>query len=143
MYSRDWGFDSFWNSFQDLQRVLDDVGRTAGDVRKGTPFLARAAPGMNVWANDSAVVVTSEVPGVDPSSIGITVMGDTLTVTGKRRFTVDGQEDGHAAEFNRSIQLPYRVDADRTEARCSNGLLSIAMHRPEQEKPRKIAITAA
>jgi HSP20 family protein len=84
------------------------------------------------------LVITAEVPGVDPASIAVNVMGDAVTISGKRAAGADG-----AVSFTRTVHLPFRVDADRTEARCANGELNVALHRPEAERPRTIAVKTA
>jgi HSP20 family protein len=141
MYTHDSGF---WNVFSDLDRLFDSVGRNVGATRRGTPFLSCPAPALNVWGNDEALLVTSELPGVEPASIGITVHGDTLTVKGKRVLApAQEQQAERSAEFERSLQLPYRVDADKTQAHCRDGVLSVTLHRLAADKPRAISITAA
>jgi HSP20 family protein len=120
----------FWNTISDMERLLDHASRSLS--RRGAP--GRAAP-LNIWANQDELTITSEVPGVDPASITATVLGDTLTVSGKRTE--------HGDDFERSVSLPFRVDPDRTEARVANGILTVALRRPESEKPRKIQVTAA
>jgi hypothetical protein len=42
--------------------------------------------------------------------------------------------------FTRTVQLPYRVDPDRVEARLEDGVLRLSLGRPEQDKPRRIEI---
>jgi HSP20 family protein len=138
MYMNEWAFS---NVLQDMERFLEQVSRSVSTARVGTPFLGHSMPALNVWENDDAFVVTGEMPGVDPDSIGISVLGDTLTVSGKRVFDYgQNQEIDRTKEFNRSIQMPYRVDADRTEAHCRDGVLTVVLHRPESEKPRKITV---
>ncbi|HEX3132652.1 MAG TPA: Hsp20/alpha crystallin family protein [Planctomycetota bacterium] len=138
MFANDWTLSRM---FQDMERLLEHAGYGARPGR-GVPFLSHATPALNIWANDDALVVTGEIPGVDPASVTISVLGDTLTITGKRDFA-HGQQPLRTEEFNRSIQVPYAVDADRTEARCKDGLLTVVLHRPETEKPRKITVQAA
>ena len=71
---------------------------------------------------------------------------DTLTLRGTRRPAADDQATYHRHErwsgtFTRSLQLPYRVDADRIEAHLENGVLRLSLPRPETDKPRRVAIT--
>jgi HSP20 family protein len=131
----------------EAERLLDEVARAFAG-RRVTAFLGRSEPAVNVWVDDAdAVVVTCEVPGVDPNRLGITVLGDILTVRGRRRSVDDGDEAepgaGEISEFSRSLQLPFRVDPDRTEARVRDGVLEVSLHRPESEKPRRIAVHPA
>src|SRR4051812_35150120 len=81
-----------WSPFSDVERMLDDLGRAYGRSRRldGTA--------LNVWANDEAVAVTAEVPGVDPGSIDLSIVGDTLTVAGKREV---GAAEAKEANWHR------------------------------------------
>lgn len=130
------GFTSTRNPFRDLERLVEEL---TGSFQRSFPTSDRLSEvPLNVWSNDQVVVVTAETPGVDPSSIGVNVLGDAVTISGKR-------QSGAQAEttFTRTVHLPFRVDADRTEARCTDGVLTIALHRPEAERPRTISVKAA
>jgi HSP20 family protein len=45
--------------------------------------------------------------------------------------------------FSRAVQLPYRVDPDKVQARFSNGILEIELERLDADRPKKIEIHAA
>ena len=47
-----------------------------------------------------------------------------------------------SGEFVRNISLPFRVDPDRVEATVQDGVLRISLHRPEQDKPKRIKVSA-
>jgi HSP20 family protein len=121
---------AFLTGFRDLERLVDEMHQAFG-----RPSLASAAatPAINVWGDEQRLVLTAEVPGVDPAALGVNVLGDTLTVS--------GTADGH--EFARSLQLPYRIDSERTEAQCKDGVLTVTLHRPEADKPRAITVAGA
>ena len=106
-------------------------------------------PAVNVWQGEEAVALTAELPGVEPDAIDINVKDNVLTISGERRppdmpeaATWHRQERGYG-RFSRAVRLPYRVDESRVEARFQNGVLRIAIGRPEEDKPRKIEIKAA
>lgn len=110
---------------------------------------ASAFPAVNVWQGDEAVAITAELPGVDPSDIEISVKDDVLTLSGERK--APGLPEGarwHRNErsygkFSRAIRLPFRASDDRVEARMTDGVLRIVIGRPDEDKPRRIAIKAA
>ena len=131
------GFTASRNPFRDLERLVDEL---TGSFQRSFPSAADRAGEvpLNVWANDQVVVVTAEAPGVDPASIAVNVLGDAVTISGKRPARTHGE-----TTFSRTVHLPFRVDADRTEARCTDGVLTIALHRPEAERPRTIAVKVA
>jgi HSP20 family protein len=132
-----------------MDRLRRRMNRLWADWPTTTGYRWRAAPSypaMNVWTNDEGGVVTAELPGVDPDEIDISVEDDTLTVRGSRQ--ADGPEEGvtyHRRErgrggFARSVQLPFRVEADQVEATFDQGVLTIELPRAESDKPHKIAI---
>ena len=106
-------------------------------------------PAFNVWGTNDQVVVTSEIPGIDPNSIDISVSGTTLTVRGLR--DPEQEEKGvsyHRRErwygkFSKTIELPFTIEAEKVEARFSKGILYITLPRSETEKPRKVKVKSA
>ena len=103
---------------------------------------------MNVWTNQDGVVVTAELPGINPEDLDISVQNENLTLRGSR--TPDEVEEGvtyHRRErssgsFVRSLQLPFNVDSDQVEASYAKGVLRITLPRADADKPKKIAIKA-
>jgi HSP20 family protein len=105
-------------------------------------------PLINVWADGDKMLVTSELPGVDPRDVDISVTGKTVTLRGSRMTedTCVGEcrhrRERWSGTFTRSIELPFVVDQDKVEARYSRGVLHLALPRAEADRPRKIAIKA-
>jgi HSP20 family protein len=132
--------------WQEMDRVQREMNRL---MSSNFPF--RNAPGypaVNVWANQEELVITAEAPGVNAEDIDVSVVGETLTLSGVRRpdEITEGtryhrQERGYG-KFVRTVQLPYIVDVERVQAEFKNGILSITMPRAEADKPRKIAVKA-
>ena len=104
-------------------------------------------PAINVWANkDEGVIVTAELPGINPDNVNISVTGDTLTLSGSRQpEATDETAQYHRrertyGEFNRTFELPYSVNASKVEASMQQGTLRVTLPRAEAEKPRQISI---
>jgi HSP20 family protein len=132
-----------WTEMERLQREMNRL--FAGVSRQAAP----AFPAMNIWANEEGLVVTAELPGVEVTDIDISVVGDTLTLSGTRQpETLAEGERYHRRErrygkFSRAFQLPCQIDANKVEAVFEKGILQISLPRVESEKPKKIAIRAA
>jgi HSP20 family protein len=95
------------------------------------------------------LVVNAEVPGIDVKDIDISVVGETLTLSGARKSEdleegsrYHRQERG-SGKFNRSVELPFPVDIDKVEATFKNGVLHISLPRSEADKPKKIVVKSA
>lgn len=136
-----------WDPFAEMRRMQAEMDRLFADF-EGRPTPGGGPP-VNLWLGDDSVVVTAEVPGVAPGDIDITVREDTLTIQGKRQpAAVDGEVAWHRrervfGEFARTVELPFRVDADRVDARFVNGVIQIELQRPEADKPKRIPIKAS
>lgn len=113
------------------------------------PAAVPAYPAVNVWQGSDSAAVTAELPGVAPEDLDISVKNNVLTIAGERKAPEVGDDAGWLrrerayGRFSRIVQLPFRVDRDRVEARFENGVLQIELHRPEEDKPRRIDIKAA
>lgn len=143
---RRYRYPSIWREMDRLQREMNRL-YNAGFEGRSRP--APSYPAMNIWTSDDDAVVTAEVPGVDPKDMDISVVGDTLTVSGSRMpdetaedARYHRQERGYG-KFARSIQMPFNVNSNKVEATFKNGVLTIRLPRAEEDKPKKIKVRAA
>jgi HSP20 family protein len=110
--------------------------------------MASGYPAMNVWTNEDGVVITAELPGLNPDDIDISVVTDTLTLSGKRERDECGSDarfhrrERACGTFKRTFQLPFQVEAGEVKATFEKGVLEIVLPRAEADKPRKITIKA-
>lgn len=129
--------------YLDPWRMLDRLNRaaTGGFVPSTNEF-----PLLNVWMDGDRAIVTSELPGVEPKDVDISVAGKSVTLRGSR--TTDNvclgecqhRHERWRGNFTRSIELPFVIDQDKVEARFNKGVLQLTLPRAESDKPRKIAI---
>ncbi len=133
----------------EMERLQREMNRLFEGVVPRRLRSAPSYPAMNVWSNQEGALITAEVPGVQPEHIDISVVGETLTLTGERLAPEVGedaryhrQERGYG-KFSRSIELPFRVDADQVQATFDQGVLQIRLPRAEEDKPRKISVQVA
>ena len=134
-------FDRLWH---DMDRLF-----TNGPTRNVPRWNgAHSYPATNVWTNENGAVVSAELPGVAPEDIDISVVNDTLTISGTRKSeeaegaTYYRRERGHG-EFTRTFQLPFPVQGDQVKAAFDKGVLHITLPRAEEDKPKKIEVKAA
>jgi HSP20 family protein len=104
---------------------------------------------IDVHETADEIVVTASLPGIKPEDVDITMTGQTLTLKGE--FKSDQEEDRgqylyrerRFGAFNRTLQLPVRVEGDRAEASFENGVLTLHIPKSEEVKPRQIQIKPA
>jgi HSP20 family protein len=134
------GFDPF----VELRRMQSEMNR----LFSGFAPTTRDFPPVNIWLGENSVVVTSELPGVTRDDVTISLQEDLLTLEGARRSKEEKDVNWQRREraygsFSRAVQLPFRVDADKVQARFNNGILEIELERLEADRPKKIEIRAA
>lgn len=144
---RPFGFAWGTDPFRELYRLQGEMDRLLGAfVPSGSPTAVGGFPAVNIYAGPDGIAVLAELPGVNKEDVEIQAQQDVLTLSGYRRPATDKEELYHRRErrggsFSRSIQLPYRVDPERIEANLENGVLRLSLPRPEEDKPRRIAIS--
>ncbi|MBN1665983.1 MAG: Hsp20/alpha crystallin family protein [Anaerolineales bacterium] len=137
---------SIWREMTQLQ---NEMNRLFEDYSPRHQRTAPGFPAMNVWADENSVLITAEVPGIDPKEIDVNVLGDTLTVSGSRMpddlpedVRYHRRERGYG-KFSRSMRLPYTVDVKNVDAKFKNGVLNITLPRAEADKPKKITVKSS
>lgn len=129
----------FWDPWKDFERMQRSLsGRTF-------PSTAEFPP-VNVWTSGDEAILTTEIPGVDPKSIDISVVGKTVTIRGSRNPENLGEGASYhrrerwTGQFTKSVEMPFSIEASKVEAKFSRGILRITAPRAEAEKPKKIAV---
>ena len=90
-------------------------------------------------------MVLAEVPGIKKSDIEIQVKENTLRIGGKKTVEYSEKASLHrrerlAGEFDRTITIPIKVDAEGVKAECRDGILAIFLPRAAEDKPKSIQI---
>ena len=145
-----------WDPFAELEEVRQSLDRALaqrpnGERRARGAFLpgraARAYPLINLSEDKDSLYVEALAPGIDPNSLNLTVQRNTLSISGEKRppDSVSAEafhrNERAAGKFNRSIDLPVEVDADKVSARYTDGLLLITLPKSEVAKPRQIQVS--
>ncbi len=110
---------------------------------------AREFPPINIWLGENSVVLTAELPGVTRENVDVSLQDEVLTLQGSRQPQAAQPDvrwlrrERAYGSFTRTIQLPFRVDPEKVQARYTNGVLEIELERLEADRPKKIQIRAA
>lgn len=100
-------------------------------------------PLINMVGKKDEVMITAEIPGIDPDKIDISVQDNFLTISGERVQQMPEQlriRERNMGSFTRTVKLPFRIDTETVEAKYQQGVLCIFAKQIEQDKPRKIEI---
>jgi len=137
-----------WEPFRELASFQNEMSRWMNGLFEGPGRVTQSwVPALDVWETDSEVVYAFDLPGIPEDKISIEVKDETLTISGEREKTEETSENGfyrferRYGTFARAVGLPQGVDQDKIAARYENGVLEIRVPKPEEQKPRRIALS--
>ncbi|MEK7994978.1 MAG: Hsp20/alpha crystallin family protein [Planctomycetota bacterium] len=111
------------------------------------PFAGyKAWPAIDVAEEDEAILIRAEVPGCKADDIEISVHGNTLTISGEKKFEEEKKEKGYYhvestyGSFRRELNLPADVDAGKIDAVCKDGVLSITLPKAATAKAVRVKV---
>ena len=102
---------------------------------------------MDAYRHEDHFVVHFDVPGVDPSSIELTVENNVLAVSAERRWEPAEGDQVLVAErpqgsHSRQLFLGEGLDPERVQANYDNGVLRVTVPVAEHAKPRRVEISS-
>jgi len=134
-----WPFGDLRN---EVNRLFEQVMESSNG---GSVFGGRGFPAVNLWEDGEFVYAEAEIPGVSMNDVEINVVGNELSIKGRRNCRCDENVTFHrqergVGEFSRFLTLPVAIDADKVEAVLKNGVLTIKLPKAEAAKPRRIEV---
>ncbi len=136
-----------------MTQLLQDSVVPSGGSRSTWGHDARATVRpipLDVYATPDEAVVIAAVPGLNPDDLEVTFTGNTLTLSGTMPGDAERGPGEHptwylrelwTGRFQRSITLPFEIDASKAEATFEHGIVRITLPKAEWARPRKIAVT--
>ena len=141
-----------WDPFRNMSDIQGEVNRLF-DTFLGRPAVSGAGSAVRTWApvldmheTKDEVVLNFELPGVSEKDVALSITGDLLTLKGERTANREFKdENAYRAErvygkFERSVQLPMPVQADKVKATYRDGVLEVKLPKVEEIKPKAIKI---
>ena len=131
---------------RDLDRVFDAPAGSVGAGNGHGGALRRWLPSMDLVETEDNFVLRADLPGLSEEDVTIEVEDRVLTISGERKAEHESTKEGFYrversfGEFRRSLTLPDGVDPDGITAAFDKGVLEVRIPKPEQRKPRRVAI---
>ena len=107
----------------------------------------RRFPLVNLRDHGHEYVLTAEIPGVDASDLEVTVSNGVLTIKGTRNPPPEAREDTFRRQerfqgaWQRSVQLPERIDDADMRADYTTGILRVTLPKSRDSISRTIPVT--
>jgi HSP20 family protein len=98
---------------------------------------------VNVREEDESYILSALVPGLKADDLKIQVLENVVSIEGE--FKADETEfllnELPQGFFQRTLRMPAAIDAEKVEAKISDGILTLTLPKAESARPRKIKVT--
>jgi HSP20 family protein len=141
-----------WEPVRELTSLQNEMNRlfttffdtpTGGN---GESAGRRWIPAMDLVETDDHFVLKADLPGLSEGDVSIELEDNVLTVSGERKAEHEDKREGYVrverayGAFRRSLTLPDGVDPEGVAASFDKGVLEVRIPKPEERKPRRVAI---
>jgi len=131
-----------------LSEVMDQLMRNAFVSTARWFDDGLSTPAVDVMETPEGFTVKAALPGWKPEDVDVTVENGVLTLRGEWKQEEEHKDDKSRwlrreirySSFERSIQLPTEVEADKAKAEFENGVLTLTIPKAEVVKPKQIKI---
>jgi HSP20 family protein len=130
----------------EMNRLFNTFFDTPTTGGNGSNAVRRWVPSMDLVETDEHFVLRADLPGLTEADVSIELEDNVLTVSGERKAEHEDKKEGFYrmersfGQFRRSLTLPDGVDPDGIAATFDKGVLEVRIPKPEQRKPRRVAI---
>jgi HSP20 family protein len=142
-----------WNPLNDLVSLQDRMNRLFEDAteRRGRDNAADEVegadwyPAADVYEDEKSYIVAVDVPGIDRSTLDISVDDDTLAIRGNKPGVAGIDATQHRCErprgkFLRSFSVPASVDQKGIKADYRDGVLQVHLPKRAERKAQRVEI---
>ena len=104
-------------------------------------------PALEIHENKDRFVIKADLPGMTKEEINVSLNEGDLVISGERKTETKTDDnkvlrsERRYGSFQRSLSLPSTVDASKVKAEYKDGVLTIALPKTEEAKPRQINVS--
>jgi HSP20 family protein len=125
---------------RDMESLMERLTGAAGNGGTVGVF-----PPINLSEDRDHYYVRALVPGIDPAELDVSVVHQTVTVSGTRQAPEEAGASYHRREraegaFSRSVTVPAAFEGGRVDAKYVDGILTLTLPKPEAAKPRRVTV---
>jgi HSP20 family protein len=97
---------------------------------------------VNVRDEEDTFVLSALVPGLKAEDLNIQVLDDVVRIEGEYQANEEEYllQELPSGSFQRVLRMPAEIDADKVEAKITDGVLTLRLPKAESARPKKIKI---
>jgi HSP20 family protein len=141
-----------WDPFRDVATLQDRINRIFNESFGRSRDLDEEvslydwSPPVDIYETGDGIVLKVELPGVNKDDVSVEVKDNVLTLKGERLLDPEIKDENYYrkersfGKFNRSFSLQQTIKPDLIKASFKNGVLTVEIPRPEEEKPKQVTV---
>jgi HSP20 family protein len=140
-----------WEPVRELSTIQNEMNRLFNTFFEApapgnSATLRRWVPAMDLVETEEDFVLRADLPGLSEEDVKIEFEDNVLSISGERKAEHEERKEGYyrversSGSFSRALTLPEGVDPEAVKASFDRGVLEVRIPKPEQRKPRKVAI---
>jgi len=132
----------FFSEFDDMDKAMSEMLPAV----RGNQF--GFTPAIDMYEDKDNVVVETQLGGIDPEKVDISIENNVLTIKGESEKKSEVEDKNYyrkeirRGSFYRSIPLPTKVDGDKAVATNDEGILKVTVPKVPEVKAKTIKILA-
>jgi HSP20 family protein len=137
--------DPFMRLRQNIDRMFDNV---LGDWTGRMNMFDRAfMPTVDVRETAKEIRVTAELPGLEQKDIEVSLLNGALWIKGEKHEEHEEEKgeiyrcERQYGSFQRMVELPAEVDADKIKASFKKGVLNVTLPKTKEAQSNRRVIT--
>ncbi len=103
-------------------------------------------PAIETRVEDGKLIISADLPGIDPKDVDIKIVGDMLTIKGSREEKRETKKADYLRReirygaFERSLRLPEGIKAEDLKAIYRDGVMELTAPMPKEAVSKEVKI---
>ncbi|MBU0722142.1 Hsp20/alpha crystallin family protein [Patescibacteria group bacterium] len=129
-----------------LFEPFEDMDKMFENFMPSRSGMTGYVPAVDVYQDKDKVYVETQLAGIDPEKVDISIENDVLIIKGESEKKSEVEEKNYyrkeirRGSFYRSVPLPSHVIGEKASAEAVNGILKIVVPKAPEAKPKMIKI---
>jgi len=135
-----------WTDLRSLQEEINDLFDIDRLPSITGLFDRKDSPSIDIIEGETEFTVTCELPGMEQKDLDISITSNVLTIKGEKRNEKEAKNGKYfkkeiwSGSFQRTLSLPSSVDSEKVNAQLKDGILTVALPKKEEAKPKQITV---
>ena len=141
-----------WDPFRDVATLQDRINRIFNESFDRSRdlddeiSLSDWRPPVDIFETDDGIVLKVELPGISKDDVSVEIKDNVLMLKGERLLDPQIKDEHYYrkerafGKFQRSFSLQQSIKPNLIKATFKDGILTIEIPRPEEEKPKQVTV---